>query len=74
MSTRLVVHAAKIPEPLQGQDKFDRMLAGNLTYVNACDDKPWEKLPENIPRFEAVPCQACAYIVAKNREAKATGK
>jgi hypothetical protein len=60
---RFVVHAAKIPETLQKLSKDTRQIRGNMAYVNACDDKPWSKLPEGMPLSEAVRCPACAYVV-----------
>jgi hypothetical protein len=58
-----VVHAAKIPEKLQSLDKDTRQVRGNMSYVNACDDKPWSKVPEGTPVTELARCPACAYIV-----------
>jgi hypothetical protein len=58
-----VVHAAKIPETLQAFDKDIRQVRGNMSYVNACDDKPWSNVTEGTPWTELVRCPACAYIV-----------
>jgi len=68
---KFTVHAAKIPEQIQDRSKDTRMLAGDLVYVNACDDKPWMRAPEGIAMLEAAPCPACLYIVDVNRRVKA---
>ena len=61
--TKIIVHAAKIPETLQKFDKDVRQIRGNMSYVNACDDKPWSKVPDGTPATELVRCSLCAYIV-----------
>lgn len=65
---KLVVHAAKIPEAIQARGKDDRMLVGDLVYVNACNDQSWVQVPLSTPRHEVMMCRACSYIVAVNRE------
>lgn len=67
---KLTAHAAKIPEPIQARGKFERMLAGDMVYVNACDDQPWAQVPINTPPSDVQVCQACAYIVRVNREVR----
>lgn len=68
---KFVVHAAKIPEGLQARDKDTRMLAGDLVYVNACDDQPWRYPPEGLIPAAAHVCPACRHIVEVNRAVKA---
>lgn len=68
---KLRIHAAKIPEALQARDKDTRMVAGDLVYVNACDEKPWRQAPEGLMPAGAEVCPACSYIVEANRTAKA---
>lgn len=65
------VHAAKIPEAIQERSKDTRMVAGDLVYVNACDDQPWRQPPEGIAMIGAEVCPACRHIVEVNRAVKA---
>ena len=67
---KIVVHAAKIPEPIQQRSKVTRLSAGD-GYVNACDDMPWARLPQGFPFGDVDPCPACLHIVTVNREVKA---
>jgi hypothetical protein len=60
---KIIVHAAKIPESLQKLDKDIRQIRGNMSYVNACDDKLWSRVPDGTPPAELVRCSLCAYIV-----------
>lgn len=65
-----IIHAAKIPEALQNRGKFERMLAGDMLYVNACNDKPWKDISKTIPKIDIAPCAACKLIMDANREAR----
>lgn len=65
---KVTIHAAKIPEAIQARGKFERMLAGDMVYVNACDDKPWKDLSKTVNPIDLTPCPACQYIVAVNRK------
>jgi len=65
-----IMHAAKIPEQIETRDKFDRMITGDLQYVNACDNKPWVDYNKTVSKLDIVPCAACMYIMNANREAR----
>lgn len=70
MGAKRTVHAAKIPEAIQARGKFERMVAGDMVYVNACDDMPWAEIPINTPPSDVQVCRACAHIVRVNREVR----
>jgi hypothetical protein len=68
-----VMHAAKIPESIQARSKQTRLSSGD-GYVNACDDKPWQRRPADVPFMDVEPCAACRHIVEVNRQVKAGDK
>lgn len=67
--TKFIVHAAKIPEAIQSRGRDERMQAGDMVYVNACDDRPW-KDPKNVSPLDVDVCRACKLIVEVNRSVK----
>lgn len=67
-----VVHAAKIPEAIQARPLEQRLQAGDMVYVNACDDRPWVKVSPLMSRSQVVLCQLCARIVEVNRDIRRT--
>lgn len=65
MFAKVTIHAAKIPEELQKLPPEMRAAAGNMEYVNLCDDRPWSRVPLETPMTEVRRCPACAYIMTK---------
>jgi hypothetical protein len=71
---KFVVHAARIPEGLLERDKDTRMLAGDLVYVNVCDDQPWRKPPEGLGLLGGEVCLVCKAHVEANRAVRGRGR